>query len=173
MYLSIIILPFLGSIISGFLGRKIGVMGSQLLSCTCLFLSAILSTFAFYEVGLCSSPVSINLATWIDSEIMKVSWEFIFDQLSVVFCIMITYITFLILVYTVYYMEGQPQSVLGKRGCGDKLSNSGETLKIVVPSSNRKVICGWTNHSGMVTSYNMSENEMGYRGSKPVLSLPL
>jgi NADH-ubiquinone oxidoreductase chain 5 len=63
MYLSIIILPFLGSIISGFLGRKIGVMGSQLLSCTCLFLSAILSTFAFYEVGLCSSPVSINLAT--------------------------------------------------------------------------------------------------------------
>jgi NADH-ubiquinone oxidoreductase chain 5 len=29
MYLSILILPFLGSIISGLLGRKVGVTGSQ------------------------------------------------------------------------------------------------------------------------------------------------
>jgi len=61
MYLSIIILPFLGSLISGFLGRKIGIMGSQLISCFCLFLSAALSTLAFYEVGICASPVSINI----------------------------------------------------------------------------------------------------------------
>lgn len=108
MYISIIILPFLGSLFSGLLGRKIGIKGSQLISCFCLFLSAFLSTFAFYEVGICASPVSIYLGNWIDSEIMQVTWEFLFDQLSVVFCIMITYITFLILVYTVYYMEGQP-----------------------------------------------------------------
>ena len=168
MYLSIIILPFLGSLISGFLGRKIGVKGSQFISCLCLFLSAVLSTFAFYEVGLCASPVSINLGNWIDSEIMQVTWEFLFDQLSVVFCIMITYITFLILVYTVYYMEGQPLSVLGKRYTGVKLSNSGDTLKITVPSNIRKIISGWTNHSEKVISCNMSENEMGNRGSKSV-----
>jgi NADH:ubiquinone oxidoreductase subunit 5 (subunit L)/multisubunit Na+/H+ antiporter MnhA subunit len=63
MYLTIILLPFLGSIFAGFLGRKIGIMGSQIISCVCLFLSAILSTFAFYEVGLGYSPVSINLGT--------------------------------------------------------------------------------------------------------------
>ena len=108
MYLSIIILPFIGSLLSGILGRKIGVMGSQIISCSCLFLSALLSTFALYEVGFCASPVSINLGNWIDSEVMKVAWDFLFDQLSVVFCIMITYITFLILVYTIYYMEEQP-----------------------------------------------------------------
>jgi LAGLIDADG DNA endonuclease family/NADH-Ubiquinone oxidoreductase (complex I), chain 5 N-terminus len=108
MYLSLIILPFLGSLISGFLGRKVGIKGSQIISCSCLFGSAVISTFAFYEVGLCSTTVQINLGTWIDSEIMQVTWSFLFDQLSVVFCIMITYITFLILVYTIYYMEGQP-----------------------------------------------------------------
>jgi len=171
MYLSIIILPFLGSIISGFLGRKIGIKGSQFISCLCLFLSAILSTFAFYEVGICASPVSILVGNWIDSEIMQVSWEFLFDQLSVVFCIMITYITFLILVYTVYYMEGQPQSVLGKRDNGDKLSNSGDVLKVKVPSHSRKIMSGWINYSGMVTSLNMSENKMDNRGSKSI-SLP-
>jgi len=63
MYLSIIIFPILGSIFSGFLGRKIGIKGSQFISCTCLFMSAVLSTFAFYEVGLYGSPVSINLGT--------------------------------------------------------------------------------------------------------------
>ena len=110
MYLSIIVLPFLGSIFSGFLGRKVGETGAQLLSCGSLFLSALLSTIAFYEVGFSASPVSINAGNWIESEIMSISWEFLFDQVSVVFCIMITYITFLILVYTVYYMSGNPHN---------------------------------------------------------------
>ena len=110
MYLSIIVLPFLGSIFSGFLGRKVGDTGSQWLSCGSLFLSALFSTIAFYEVGFCASPVSINAGNWIESEIMSISWEFLFDQVSVVFCIMITYITFLILVYTVYYMSGNPHN---------------------------------------------------------------
>ena len=61
MYLSILILPFLGSIVSGVLGRKIGIKGSQIISSLCLFLSAILSTMALYEVGLSASPVTLNI----------------------------------------------------------------------------------------------------------------
>jgi NADH-ubiquinone oxidoreductase chain 5 len=63
MYLSILILPLLGSFFSGFMGRKIGVTGSHLITCTCLILSSILATIAFYEVGICGSPVSINLGS--------------------------------------------------------------------------------------------------------------
>jgi hypothetical protein len=166
MYLSIIIFPFLGSIFSGFLGRKVGIDGSQIISCLCLFFSAVFSTFALYETGLGASPVTINLGSWIDSEIMHISWEFLFDQLSVVFCIMITYITFLILVYTIYYMEGQPLSIVGSCYKGVKLSNSGKALKLTVPSNSRKAISGWSNYSEKVTSCYMSENEMGDRGSK-------
>jgi len=47
-----------------------------------------------------------------------------------------------------------------------KLSNSGDTLKLMIPSYSRKAISGWTNHSGKVTSHKMNENEIGYRGSK-------
>ena len=61
MYLSIIILPLLGSLISGFLGRKVGVTGSKIITCTCLILTSILISIAFYEVGLSGSEVSINL----------------------------------------------------------------------------------------------------------------
>ena len=49
---------------------------------------------------------------------------------------------------------------------GSKLSNSGDTLKLMIPSYHRKMISGWSNYPGMVTSYEMKETEMGYRGSK-------
>jgi len=52
-----------------------------------------------------------------------------------------------------------------------KLSNSGDTLKLMKPSIIQKDICGWTNYSGTVIYHKMSENEMGYRGSKSDVSL--
>jgi NADH-ubiquinone oxidoreductase chain 5 len=63
MYLTILILPLLGSLASGLLGRKIGVTGSHIITTTCLFLSSILASIAFYEVGICHSPVIINLGS--------------------------------------------------------------------------------------------------------------
>ena len=47
-----------------------------------------------------------------------------------------------------------------------QLSNSEDTLKIIVPSLNGNIESGWSNCSEMVTSYDMIENEMGYCGSK-------
>jgi NADH-ubiquinone oxidoreductase chain 5 len=61
MYLSILILPLLGSFVSGLMGRKVGVTGSQFITIICLILASILSSIAFYEVGLSGSPVYINL----------------------------------------------------------------------------------------------------------------
>ena len=47
-----------------------------------------------------------------------------------------------------------------------QLSNSGDTLKIIVPSQNGNIMSGQNNYLGMVTSYDINESEMGYRGSK-------
>jgi NADH-ubiquinone oxidoreductase chain 5 len=110
MYLSIIILPLLGSIVSGFMGRKIGVTGSQYITCTCLILSSILMSFAFYEVGICGSPVHINLGSWVDSEIMNISWEFYFDQLTVSLGIAVLYCSSLIHIYTIDYLSSDPHN---------------------------------------------------------------
>nr|AYE93362.1 LAGLIDADG homing endonuclease [Termitomyces sp.] len=48
----------------------------------------------------------------------------------------------------------------------EKLSNSGDTLKLMIPNYSRKAISGWNNYPCKVTSHKMNENEMGYRGSK-------
>jgi NADH-ubiquinone oxidoreductase chain 5 len=61
MYLSIIILPLLGSIVTGFFGRKIGVTGSRILSCTSILITTILAIVCYLEVGFNNNPVSISL----------------------------------------------------------------------------------------------------------------
>ena len=110
MYLSILILPFLGSLVSGLLGRKIGVTGAHWLTCTCLILASIFATISFYEVGICGSPVSIHLFSWIDSEFMSISWEFLFDQLTVSMFIPVLYISSVIHIYSIDYLSSDPHN---------------------------------------------------------------
>jgi len=70
--------------------------------------------------------------------------------------------------YAIGYMNGDPLNILVICDYGDKLSNSGDTLKLMIPSHNRKVMSGWNNYPCMVTSHKIRKNEMGYRGSKSV-----
>ncbi len=72
MYLAIIILPLLGSIASGFFGRKIGVSGAQFITCLSVILTTFLALIAFSEVGLNSVSVSIPVFRWLDSESLNV-----------------------------------------------------------------------------------------------------
>jgi NADH-ubiquinone oxidoreductase chain 5 len=61
MYLTIIILPLLGSIVSGFFGRKIGVKGAQFITCSSIIITTILAIVVFFEVGFNNIPSSIKL----------------------------------------------------------------------------------------------------------------
>jgi len=61
MYLAIITLPLLGSIVSGFFGRKVGVSGAQLITCICVIITTLLAMITFFEVGLNNIPVSVSL----------------------------------------------------------------------------------------------------------------
>ena len=47
MYLSIIILPLLGSIVSGFFGRKVGVRGAQFITSLYVIITTILALLVF------------------------------------------------------------------------------------------------------------------------------
>nr|YP_010697849.1 NADH dehydrogenase subunit 5 [Phellinidium ferrugineofuscum]WCF76810.1 NADH dehydrogenase subunit 5 [Phellinidium ferrugineofuscum] len=110
MYLSIIFLPFLGSLVSGLMGRKVGVTGAHFITCACLILASLLATISFYEVGICGSPVSINLINWVDSEFLSISWEFLFDQLTVSMFIPVLYISSLIHIYSIDYLSSDPHN---------------------------------------------------------------
>jgi len=61
MYLTLIILPLLGSIASGFFGRKIGISGSHFITCSSVIITTILAINSFYWSGLNNIPVTINV----------------------------------------------------------------------------------------------------------------
>ena len=110
MYLAIIILPLLGSIVSGFFGRKVGVSGAQLITCSCVIVTTLLAIVAFFEVGLNNIPVSIHLFRWIDSESLNVSWGFHFDSLTVSMLIPVLIVSSLVHIYSIGYMSHDPHN---------------------------------------------------------------
>lgn len=110
MYLAIIVLPLLGSIVSGFFGRKVGVSGAQMITCLCVTLTTFLATIAFFEVGLNNIPVTIELFRWIDSESLNVLWAFQFDSLTVSMLIPVLIVSSLVHFYSIGYMSHDPHN---------------------------------------------------------------
>jgi Proton-conducting membrane transporter/NADH-Ubiquinone oxidoreductase (complex I), chain 5 N-terminus/LAGLIDADG endonuclease len=110
MYLAIITLPLLGSIVSGFFGRKVGVSGAQIITCTSVIVTTLLAIVAFFEVGLNNIPVSINLFRWIDSESLNVLWGFHFDSLTVSMLIPVLIVSSLVHIYSIGYMSHDPHN---------------------------------------------------------------
>lgn len=110
MYLSIIVLPFLGALSAGLLGRQLGDLGSHIVTITLLTISSFLTLIAFYEVILCGSPVIINLGNWFEIGVLSVDWSFRFDQLSVAMLIPVIWISTLIHLFSTDYMSADPHN---------------------------------------------------------------
>jgi NADH-ubiquinone oxidoreductase chain 5 len=108
MYLNLIFLPLIGSFSAGLLGRRLGSNGAAFITVTCLFLSFLISSFIFFEVALMECCVYIKLTKWIDSYLFNVDWGFLFDSLTATMCCVVTFVSFLVHLYSVEYMSHDP-----------------------------------------------------------------
>lgn len=109
MYLTIVILPLIVSIFAGFLGRKIGKMGAQIITTSGIFLSAILAIRGFFEIAIGNlESVSILITSWISSEIIQIDLGFYFDPISITMCVVILSISALVHFYSIEYMSADP-----------------------------------------------------------------
>lgn len=108
MYLNAIFLPLIGSIISGFGGKLLGYRGSCLISTICCGLSGLISFLIFYEVGLNSSKCVIFLGSWLEADLFKSEWGFLFDILTAVILVVVTSISFCVHLYSVEYIKTDP-----------------------------------------------------------------
>ena len=67
MEISILFLPLIASIISGFFGKYIGDRNSEILTSVFVSISAILSIFVLYQVIVNQYEENIVIDTWINS----------------------------------------------------------------------------------------------------------
>ena len=108
MELSIIFLPVIASIISGFFGRFIGDRNSEIVTSLLVSISAILSIYVFYEVVVNNYQENIVIAKWINSGSLDVNWSMNIDPLSSVMLVVVTLVSSLVHVYSIGYMSHDP-----------------------------------------------------------------
>ncbi len=105
MEYAIIFLPLIGSIISGFFGKKLGDNYSQILTSLFVGISAILSLFIFYEVLTQNYSNNKSIYTWISSGNFHVNWSINIDPLTSVMLVVVSLISTIIHVYSIGYMS--------------------------------------------------------------------
>lgn len=108
MYLTLILMPFLGAFMAGLCGRKLGATGAQLVATLSVGISAGLAIIAFYEVALCRSPVSIHVGTWLSAEHLYAGWAFTYDDLTVAMLLPVLLVSTCVHVYSMDYMRDDP-----------------------------------------------------------------
>ena len=108
MYLLLIFLSFFSSCLAGLFGKQIGIWGSTKVSVFCIFMSFLIAIIGFYEIAILGCPVYITILTWINSEILNINWSFMFDSLTIIMCVVVTFISCLVHVYSIEYMAHDP-----------------------------------------------------------------
>jgi NADH-quinone oxidoreductase subunit L len=108
MELSIITLPLIAAIISGFFGKYIGDRNSEIVTSLLVFISAILSVIVFYNVIFNQYEDNIIIATWINSGTLDVNWSMKIDSLSSVMLVVVTSVSALVHIYSIGYMSHDP-----------------------------------------------------------------
>ena len=108
MYQAIVFLPLIGAITAGFFGRWIGDRGAQIVTCTLLVVSALLSLVAFNDVALGHGGAHIQLFTWFASGDFTASWAIRVDTLTAVMLVVVTGVSSLVHIYSVGYMSHDP-----------------------------------------------------------------
>ena len=108
MEISIIALPLIASIISGFFGKFIGDRNSEIVTSLLVTISAILSATVLYEVIFNQYQDNIIIAKWISSGTLNVNWSMKIDPLSSIMLVVVTSVSSLVHIYSIGYMSHDP-----------------------------------------------------------------
>lgn len=99
--------PLLGFLINGFFGKKISKNLSGIIASAAVCVSFAISVLIFIDLEEHKEVTShiVPLFSWINSDTLKIPFEFLVDPLSSWFLLIITGIGFLIHVYSMGYMH--------------------------------------------------------------------
>ncbi|MCU4180296.1 NADH-quinone oxidoreductase subunit L [Bosea sp. BH3] len=108
MYHAIVFLPLIGFLIAGLFGRLIGARGSEIVTTSLLFVSAVLSWVALFQVGFGHGTTRVQIASWIASGELQVDWAFRIDTLTAVMLVVVNTVSSLVHLYSIGYMHEDP-----------------------------------------------------------------
>jgi len=108
MEYTLVFLPLLGSIISGFFGRYIGDRNSEIVTSLFVSISAALSLLIFYQVIVNNYENNLIIATWMSSGLLDVNWSIKVDSVSSVMLVVVCLVSSVVHIYSIGYMSHDP-----------------------------------------------------------------
>jgi proton-translocating NADH-quinone oxidoreductase chain L len=106
----IVLLPLLGFLNASIFGRFLG-KGACYITTFNTFISFCLSCVMGFDAISKGLTYKIILSPWIYSDMLKVNWAFQFDSLTFVMLFVITFISTLVHLYSMEYMESDPHLI--------------------------------------------------------------
>jgi NADH-quinone oxidoreductase subunit L len=109
VYLGIVLAPLAGALIAGLFGRAIGRAGAHWVTIIAVGISCILSLIAYKHHVFDGAP-AFNAAvyTWLTSGSLTLEIGFLVDRLSVTMMAVVTFVSWMIHIYTIGYMRDDP-----------------------------------------------------------------
>jgi NADH-quinone oxidoreductase subunit L len=107
--LTIALAPLAGCLLAGFLGKQIGRAGAHSATILGLAISCALSFYVLYQlVWGGAQNYNQNLYTWFQVGHFNASVGFMVDRLTAMMMVVVTFVSFLVHVYTIGYMADDP-----------------------------------------------------------------
>ena len=109
IYLAIVLAPLAGSLIAGLFGKFIGRSGAHWVTIIGVAVSSILSMIA-YKYHMFDGGADYNQAiyTWLSSGGIDFEIGFLIDPLSVTMMVVVSFVSWMIHIYTIGYMHDDP-----------------------------------------------------------------
>jgi NADH-quinone oxidoreductase subunit L len=107
--LIIVLAPLLGAILAGLFGRRIGRVGAHSVTIGGVAISCALSMYVLWQlVSQGAAPFNENVYTWFQVGGLDAHVGFMIDKLTAMMMVVVTFVSLLVHVYTIGYMEEDP-----------------------------------------------------------------
>ncbi|TAJ93209.1 MAG: NADH-quinone oxidoreductase subunit L [Gammaproteobacteria bacterium] len=109
IYLAIVLAPLIGAVIAGLFGRVIGRSGAHWVTIAGVGIAAILSLVVYKHVVFDGAAVhNAALYTWLKTGGLSIEVGFLIDRLSATMMVVVTFVSWMIHIYTIGYMHDDP-----------------------------------------------------------------
>src|SRR3972149_12083609 len=109
IYLWIVLAPLIGSIIAGLFGKTVGRSGAHWVTIIGVGISCILSLIAYKHIMFDGGEIfNATVYTWLVSGELRLEAGFLVDKLSVTMMLVVTFVSWMIHIYTIGYMHDDP-----------------------------------------------------------------
>ncbi|MFG6449643.1 NADH-quinone oxidoreductase subunit L [Roseateles sp. BYS180W] len=108
MLLAVPLAPLVGAVVAGLFGKQVGRRGAHTVTILGVLVSFILSAITLYSVAMEGARFNQTIYEWMVLGGLKMEVGFLVDGLSAMMMVVVTFVSLMVHIYTIGYMEEDP-----------------------------------------------------------------